>query len=348
MPELDLETIAPAAELTAFAREIPQRADLILTQLILPVRNINNVKYRTRSGSVTVSAAKFRAFNAPTPRLAVQGETKITEGWLPPLGGVQDVEELQTILLELSRGADSTGLVDALYDATALETVAIWARLELAAGELLAEGSIQIEENGFLQEIDFGVPSANKVTPATAWTNPLANRLQDEVAWIQQLADSGFAPGRVLTSRRVIQGFSTNASYKGAYWGVSNAEAATKPALSLEQVNSVRGTYGLPPLLSYDAQVNVDGAMVRTLPENAYVLLPGDATALGSTTFGLTAESLVLSSGSNPRITREDASGIISTASFTDNPVSYQTKTTAVALPILDEARAILIAKVWA
>ncbi|MEV4786609.1 hypothetical protein AB0K53_14355 [Streptomyces tuirus] len=49
----------------------------------------------------------------------------------------------------------------------------------------------------------------------------------------------------------------------------------------------------------------------------------------------MTAESLVLSSGTNPAITREDAPGIVITAGHQDDPVQVWTKGAAVAMPVL-------------
>lgn len=345
--DFDLELIAPAAELTAFARQVPVRGDFTLTTEILPQRRIRNVKYKTRSGSTTISAAKYRAFSAPVERLRTSGKLRVREGYLPALGGSQEIEELQAILLEISRGADSTGMLDQLYTNVQNQALSIHARLEIAAGEALSEGAISIEENGVDLTLDFGVPGSNRVAPATSWLNPLATRLQDEVNWVGVLADAGFAPGLALTSRRVIQGYAANASYKAARYGLSEADAASRPALSAEEINTVRANYGLPPMRAYDVRVDVDGVMQRVLPENALIYVPADRSTLGSTTYGLTAESLVLSSGTNPRIEAEEASGIISSSQYRHNPVVIETVTNAVALPLLDEPNAILIAKVW-
>ncbi|MFI8836330.1 hypothetical protein ACIGPN_35920 [Streptomyces afghaniensis] len=53
------------------------------------------------------------------------------------------------------------------------------------------------------------------------------------------------------------------------------------------------------------------------------------------TQYGVTAESLVLSSGSNPAILREDARGIVITSGHQDYPVQVWTNGTAVAMPVL-------------
>lgn len=342
-----LEDLIPTAELTAFARDIPVRADFILTAPaggVLPTRVIDSVKYRSRAGRARVSAAKFRAFNAPTPWLQTSAGESITEGFLPPLGGKQAIEEFQSILHSLAGGGDTGDLIDALYTNVENQALAVHARLEVAAGDLLENGALTIEENGVILSADFGTPSANKVTAAVPWSSASANRLAEEQAWMQVLADAGATPSVAITSRTVAAGFATNASYKAAYWGTA-AGVADRPALSLDQVNSVRGQYGLVPLRISDHRVDVDGVSTRVLSEGTFLLLPASGD-LGSTTYGRTAEANLLLGSSNPRIERTEASGIISTASLTDDPVSITTKTTAVAMPVLDAPAAFVTAQV--
>jgi hypothetical protein len=61
---------------------------------------------------------------------------------------------------------------------------------------------------------------------------------------------------------------------------------------------------------------------------------------------GTTAESLVLDATSNPRITGTNAGGLISTATYEDDPVAVTTKTTAVGMPVLHTPDAFVTAKV--
>lgn len=341
-----LENITPA-DLTAFARAVPVRQDFALSTRILPTRVIRNVKYRTRNRSVTVNAAKYRAFDAPTPFLRSSVRRSIREGYLPPLGGKEAIEEFEVILAEIARGADDQSLLDAVFDNVENQVLGIRARVEAAAGDLLTDGVIDIDENDVIYEADFGVPAEHLPVAATPWNVDGARPLTDELAWMQVLADAGQATAaEVVTSRRAATLLATNAEYRGAYWGETAGDGANRPNLTPEQVNSVRGTYGLPPITLYDVQVPIDGIMTRVLPEDRWLLLPADKASLGSTTYGLTAEGIILSSTTNPKIESTDAPGIISTSDTTDDPPSVTTKSTAVALPILDEPTAFVSAKV--
>ena len=92
---------------------------------------------------------------------------------------------------------------------------------------------------------------------------------------------------------------------------------------------------GLPPVTIYKGQVNVDGVATKVLPDDRWVMLPPNRERWGQTQYGVTAEALVLSRGTNPEIVKEDAPGIILTRGAQDDPVQIWTKGAAVAMPVL-------------
>lgn len=108
----------------------------------------------------------------------------------------------------------------------------------------------------------------------------------------------------------------------------------------------IRGNYGVPPVRFCKAQVRVDGVQTKVLPEDGWILIPPDCTKWGQTQYGTTVESLVLSRGTNPEITKEDAPGIIITRGTQDDPPHILTEGAAVAMPVLHTPDAHLVAKV--
>jgi hypothetical protein len=68
--------------------------------------------------------------------------------------------------------------------------------VELAWGDVLADGVLTINENGVQQQVDYGIPSANKVTAATLWSTTATPRpLTDLLAWYDQyVALNGIGP----------------------------------------------------------------------------------------------------------------------------------------------------------
>ncbi|WP_086732648.1 major capsid protein [Streptomyces glaucescens] len=338
-----------ATDIIAFARAVQTPADYALTQSIMPERQINGVKYRTRRTSRRVNAAKYRAYDAQTPVASREVKRIETEGMLPPLGQKYLVGELETILLAVRRGQDASELVQSLYEDTAAHTLSIRSRLELAVGDLLTDGKFTLAgENGLTIEYDAGVPSANMPTAATPWTNPAADALADEMAWIEVLRASGAPmPERVLTSYKARALLASNDAYRRAFYGQPAAQTPTG-VLAPNEVDAVRARYNLPPIEVYDVQIpKDDGTMARPIPEDRWIMVPPNRQQWGETQYGITAESIALTTGDNPAIELEEAPGIIVTHGWQDDPVQVWTKGSAVAMPVMYVPDIHITAKVY-
>ncbi|MDT3396333.1 major capsid protein [Streptomyces sp. B1866] len=348
MTEYDLLRSVSTADLTTYARHIPSPADFQLTRDVFPKQRIYDVKWRIKNSGRYVNVAKYRAYDASVPFADREAWQTTREGMLPALGQKFLVTEQQTILLETSRGADDDELVKLLYDDVERHVEAIDSRLELAAGQVLITGRISLEgENGLTYEADFGVPEANVPTAAKPWSDATADPIADELRWLQYLDDLGVpAPEFVLTSRKAVSYLAYNNAYRAAFYGSVSPSATPTASLNPAQVTTVRENYGLPPVRFYRTQVRVDGQAVRVLPEDRFIYIPPDRTKWGQTLYGTTAESLLLSRGSNPQITREDAPGVIITAKVEDDAAQIYTKGAAVAMPVLHTPDAHLCAKV--
>ncbi|MBY8884766.1 major capsid protein [Streptomyces sp. PTM05] len=344
----DLLTDVQVADLTTFARAIPSPADFLLTQTIFPTLEINEVKWRVRDSGRYVNVAKYRAFDASVPFATREAWQTAREGALPPLGQKLVVGEQEQILLEASRGADQDRLIELLYDDVERHVEAIRSRLELAAGNVLATGKFSLlQENGLTLEVDWSVPAVNMPVARVPWSDPTSDPITDELRWIQHLDVVGAPePEMVITSRKAFSYLAANIAYRAAYYGSVNPSTTPTASLTPQQINVVRGNYDLPPVTFYKAQVRVDGTARKVLPENLWCLLPPNREKWGQTMFGVTAEGLVLSRGSNPQIVREDAPGIIITRGVQDDPVQIWTKGAAVGMPVLHTPDAHIVAKV--
>ncbi|MFD4397211.1 major capsid protein [Kitasatospora sp. NPDC058478] len=338
-----------ATEIQAFVRAIKTPTDYELTSTVMPIKTINSVKWRTKQTRRRIPAAKYRAWDATTP-VASREVTRIqTEGMLPPLGQKFIIGELEQILLDTSRGMDEGDLIQSLYDDVAAHVTAIRSRLELAVGDLLLDGRFTLAgENGLFVEADFGVPAANMPTAPVPWTDPTADILGDEMRWIEYLRSTGAPlPARAITSYKARALLQSNASYRAAYYGAVSSSTLPTAVLSPSEVQVVRARYGLPEITVYDVPIPTDNGDVRALPDNVYVLLPPNPTQWAETQYGVTAEGLVLSSGSNPAILREEAPGIVVTHGYNDDPVQVYTKGSAAAMPVMYVPDIHITAKVW-
>jgi hypothetical protein len=337
MLEALLSDITPT-DIIAFARAVQTPADYALTLNVMPERKINGVKFRTRRTSRRVNAAKYRAYDAQTPVASREVKRIETEGMLPPLGQKYLVGELETILLAARRGADASELVESLYEDTAAHTLSIRSRLELAVGDLITDGKFTLSgENGLTIEYDAGVPSANMPTASVPWTDPTSDPIADEMAWLETLRASGAPmPEAVYTSYKSRALLAGNDAYRAAYYGSVNPSNTPTATLAPNEVDTVRARYNLPPIRIYDVQIpKDDGTMARPIPEDRWVMVPPNRTQWAETQYGITAESIALTTGDNPAIELEEAPGIIVTHGWQDDPVQVWTKGSAVAMPVM-------------
>jgi len=321
-------------DLTVYARQLYTPANYALTREILPERRVQGVKFRTTSSKRRVNAAKFRAYDAPTAMAKRQAEQVVNEGMLPALGQTLAVSEMDQILLDVGHGSDTQRYIDLLYSDVDRHVESIQTAQELAAGQLLATGVVDLPGIGL--DVDWNVPAANMPTASVLWDQPTATPLSDERAWIDYLIDSGApAPREVLTSRRARSMLASNAEYQIAFYG-QNAANNPGTTLSPPEVDAVRARFGLPPIRIYDVQVWNDDVYQRVIPDNKWILIPDvPAQEWAETQYGQTREAAKFTSGTNPALTREEAPGIVVVSHVDDNPVQIYTRGAAIGMPVM-------------
>jgi hypothetical protein len=327
--ELITEYATPA-ELTGFARAslADREENRFSLARWLPNQTINDLEFRfSRGPSELTQAASFRAYDAETPIGNRPGVSRVT-GELPAIGEKLRLTEYEQLRMRNLPG-EITNLV--FRDAAALARK-ISARMELARGDALVNGSVTIAENGVQAEVDFARSPSHEVTAAVAWTD-MANStpLDDMLAWAETyLASNGEMPGAILTSRRIVSLLMRNDQLRGQVSGANTGVSL----LNIDQINAAFAGFGLPPFTIYDAQlVDPAGTTRRVIPDDRVIFLPaaGGDTDLGATLMGLTLEAQEpgygLAAGEQP--------GIVVGNWRKLDPIGLWTHAAAIGLPIL-------------
>lgn len=342
---LFLDGPLPLEAITTFVQNIPLPSNNQLTAAF-PRREFDTDEVDFATITQTNRAAQYRAFDGNywvAPRDA-GGERRIK---LLPLGGTLSVGEYERRQIQFAKvgGTIQSVLTDAIYDDAALLTRYAQNRLELAWGDVLADGILSINENGVNQQIDFAVPGTQKVAPATPWSNTATSTpLTDLIAWYDVwVAINGSAPGQFKCSLEVLRLLMRNTQLinmiKGAQTGVTN--------VTLEEISGLFASYGLPPISMnsmYNSSFDVDGVTTRVLAASKFLFLPDDLSQLGFTAWGTPTTVMELNEN-NVQI--ETAAGIIAILVREDNPpFKKQTFVDAVALPVIADPRKLLIATV--
>lgn len=322
---LNTDYIEPA-ELTGYARAAA--ADLDINQFTLsrwlPNRLVDDLEYRfARGGDGLADAATFRAYDAESPIGSRPGISRIT-GELPPISRKIRLGEYER--LRQRKLADAVG--NAIMSDAERMVQSVAARLELARGQALVTGKVTISENGVIAEADFGRAAGHTVTAAATWATDTTDIIGHLNTWRDvYVASTGQEPGSIVTSRKVMGYMLRNAAFRQ----LVATMAGTPTLVNNNAVDNMLASHGLPPVITYDAQVRVNGVAQRVIADEKLLMLPAVGSGeMGATLYGTTAESMEPEFG----LAGSEA-GIVAGAYSTKDPVAIWTKAAAIAMPIL-------------
>ena len=322
-----LELIDPLT-LTGFARQALR--DLDQNQFTLsryfPQREVNDIVFRFSSGQGGLAnTAKFRSYDTEVPIGQREPVSRKTME-MPPIGEKLFLSEYERY--RLLNNTDEA--VAQVYNDTATTIRSVLARMEVARGRALIDGALNINENGVIQTVDFGRDAGHSVTAAATWATTTTDILDEILSWMETYNDTnGALPGGILTTRKVWGYMLKNDSFRNlAYYG---ATAPTR--LGSTELQGVLADQGIPPVVTNDAKVNVDGAATRIIDEDTFIFTPPTDGAAGATVYGTTLEAV-----ENLNLTGAAAPGVVAFLDRSDRtPIQYWTSSAARGLPILGD-----------
>lgn len=333
------------ADLTVFVREVPLPSNLILSALFPEVVRPENTVNFTEI-TKTNRTARFRSFDG---RIHVAdrdgGSDKVVK--LPALSDSRNKGEYERLQQEMARfgGTRTEALSTAVYNDGQDLVGYVRNRMELAIADLLIDGILSVDENGFTATYDYGVAAGNKPSAGTVWsTNATATVLSDLVTWADAYeAANGERPASVLTSRSVVRNLQKNTelinAVKGAQTGVTR--------ISLADAASVFEDEGLPTNWIVDeTNLDVDGTTTRVWPADKLTFLPANPGDVLEVRYGLTATALELVNSNEVDMSFEDAPGIVGVVEKQGPPYREFTFVDAIGMPIVKDAKKVFTADV--
>lgn len=327
------------AEVTGYVRDslADEEINRFTLSQFLPSENVGDIEYRVAAGGTGLAdAAAYRAYDAESP-VGRRQKLKSIIGELPPLSLKTRSGEYER--LRLMKVNDDRIRQELFNDARKL-TRDIAARVELARGQSLVTGTTPVPELDVT--IDWGRNPAHTVTAATLWSNTAADILNDIMTWRDTyVATNGVEPGAILCGLQVWNLMLRNQSIRNQVF--PGAPTNQPSIVSWQNMNSMLGAHGLPPVTLYRAQVNVDGVATKPIPDGKFLMLPEavpgtgedsgpiEDTQLGGVFWGQTAESM------DPRFGLDEADmpGVVAGEYTEEDPISVWTKVAAISLPVL-------------
>jgi hypothetical protein len=308
----------------------------------LPAVEVEDIDYRLGRINRNDQTVPPRALDTPAIPIARQGLREV-RGGLPAFSAIDTLTET-----DLFRARRLAGLpVDLQLSATtvaARTTLTIRNSVELLRGQALMTGTLSLNSNGVIESLDYGLPTTNKVAPATAWTDVNATALSDLLAWRDAyIGNAGGPPGLIFTSTRLRRLILANKQIIGAAYGTLQGRTYAAPA----DVDNLFAGLGLPNIRTFDRALGVtqaDGtvSLTRITPENRLAFLPADGQPIGRTEYGITQEAVELVGAGV--LEQDQAPGIAVVTYIEDNPVQKSVASAALAIPVIGDPYQLLVA----
>lgn len=208
--------------------------------------------------------------------------------------------------------------------------------------QLLATGTIMLENNGQVYEYDYGVPAEHKVTPTKLWNAEGADPIADITAWQDLMEMAGYGrPTRAITSRKVLRNLAKVPSIVNAIYVFGQGKITTIDESVVR--NYIADKTGVDIVVYEKFYKDVNDEVKRMLPEDLFIMIP--AGQLGNTYFGTTPEEADLLASGVANVSIVDTGVAVTTSKLVD-PVNVETKVSMVSLPSFEAADQIIIADV--
>lgn len=336
-------------DVTEFTREVPvPRALTLLSEFPREDRESNTVDFAEIVR--TNRTARYRAYDGRihVSERDVGSEKRIK---MLPLSTSLSMGEYERLQLEFARlgGQNQQALARAIYNEAEQLTREVQNRLELAWGDLITDGKLTLtNEGGYSGETDYGLAAlGHLVAPTVAWTAANLDTmtpLTDMQAWADVYrVTNGTPPARAKTSLARLRVLQRSKEVIDAVYGSTQGRTRVK----VSELNDLLRDEGLPVFDDpIDISFDVDDVTTRVLPDDRVAFLPADLGELGYTAWGVTATALELVNSSKSDMAFEDAPGIVGVVEKVGPPYREFTYVDAVAMPILSNARKLLVADV--
>lgn len=304
--------IVNPADLTGFARVEQEQNDTSVFSQILPNVYQDDVKFTWHVDQILADVAEYGEFDTEAPIGRSGGREEKTVRLLPVMKKLRLSEYEQVI--------DPDRVQEKADEKAAAVVNFIINRLNQARAEALLDGTLDLNENGLVQTVDFGRDSGQtNVAPATLWGDAGADPIVDLQAWRDLVQDSsGATPDVIVVSSRVRNAL-------GAALANAGYIASMTERVSGEAVNAVLTDNELPTVVVDNSRV----AGQRLIPDDRLIMAVRGVS--GGTVFGPTAEA------KDPRynLSGSAQNGLIAGVYKDDDPPVQWVLGKAVALPIL-------------
>lgn len=333
--------VSPDA-LTAFIREVPTPAGLTLVPLVPKTQSFSN-RFSWSEVTRTNRTARFRSFDGRI-HVSDRDTGAQAEVSLLPLSDSLNQGEYETLQLAFARtgGTRTEALTNAIYNDAEVLTRHAWNRLELAIGDILADGKLTINDDGFQGEADFGVPADQIVTAGTKW-DAGGKVLADLEAWSDVAAKGGSNMTDMIVSRKTLRKMLRAKDVVDSVYGAQTG----RTSVTVEDLRTALADLNLPANITVsDTVLDVDGVATRAIPEDKVIMTAAPISELIEVRFGVSATALELVNSNHAEMSFEDAPGLVGVIVKEGPPYRQFSFIDGVVMPILRDGKSLMVASI--
>src|SRR5690625_1657974 len=202
-------------------------------------------------------------------------------------------EEELLALHQARSNAEKSAMIEKLTAKGVDLVQALQRRVDVAKIEAITKGTFNYNKNGVKINVDYAIPTEHKkvLTGTDTWANPEHDIIADLMNWVDEYVDTnGQQPDVILMTRETQALLLKNAIIVTE---AGRPDGTTR--VNVEQLNSVLGGYGLPPIqLVTERQVTVkdiytgNEEVIEYFPKNRIVMV---GEGLGNFIFTPTVEN---------------------------------------------------------
>ncbi|CEI81301.1 hypothetical protein BN997_01119 [Oceanobacillus oncorhynchi] len=275
-------------QLTGYVQNVPPAREYLLANFMPeePVYDIN-FAYNVINGKYA-EAASITGWNATAP-LRDTAEQERAFGQVAKVQHGFRLDETQLLQYNRPRAEqESNAVIEGIYTSTDELSQGVDDIKEYLRAQVIYNGQLVYndDENDIHLNIDFGLPSENKLTATTQWSEEGATPLTDIKAAVEQYKKTNQKQKPVvmhITSATEAL-LLNNEQIRTQIYGTDNG----KRLLTKTDIQNAFSALSLPPYQVNDDVIVVQGDEVQLLDDNKVVFLGAD---LGKTMIGPTVEN---------------------------------------------------------
>lgn len=315
----------------------------LLGETLFPARKQIGIKLDWIKGASNQPVQlKLSAFDSKTIRRDREGMEQYTTK-MPFFKESMYIDEEMRQLLNIYAANNNSDLartiIAKIFDDQIKLINAAYITVERMRMEALTTGTITLGSNGQAYSYDFGVPSDQKKTVTTSWSDEDADVIKDVQDIVDDMKGKGYNITRAVINNSVARALRTNKAIKNQIYVLAGGSIGS---ITSERVlNYIYEETGVQFYVYDNVYVDEDGDTHKYVPDNTAIFLPEGT--LGYTNYGTTPEeSDLMASSSDSQVSLVN-SAIAVTNHIEHDPVLVETKVSMIALPSFERADEIVI-----